>query len=220
MFDITQGRSTGSQVQAISRSARTIRRAASTATSATTSSTRRIPVPNRVLPYQNEQVGATLGGRSSRTSSYISPRTSTSASRRRSSHSRAAAGAVLHIREHRVNHSMLSRVDQNLSTKDNLSHRCRSGTSRARSSEPASPSVQRVRAHATRRELPNELDAVISANKVQRSEPASPLRLAESGCRREDAEHAELRVPRHHVRWSPQLPAASWPEPRTRFATT
>jgi hypothetical protein len=62
MFDITQGRSTGIQVQAISRSG----------TNKTTGSVYGFfrddklnaadPVANRVLPYQNQQVGGALGG--------------------------------------------------------------------------------------------------------------------------------------------------------------
>ena len=63
MFDITQGRSAGIQVQAISRSGTNKHGGQlSTASSATTSSTRRTPVANTVLPYQNQQMGGAIGG--------------------------------------------------------------------------------------------------------------------------------------------------------------
>ena len=63
MFDITQGRSAGIQVQAISQVGHQHHvAAASTASSAATSSTRPTRSPRRCCRTQNQQVGGTLGG--------------------------------------------------------------------------------------------------------------------------------------------------------------
>jgi hypothetical protein len=62
MFDITQGRSTGSQVQAISRSGTNNLKGSFYGNFRDDKFNATDPVANRVLPYQNEQVGGTLGG--------------------------------------------------------------------------------------------------------------------------------------------------------------
>src|SRR3954465_2931587 len=62
MFDITQGRSAGIEIQAISKSGR------NTTSGSTFGYFRRDSlnsadlVANKVLPYSNQQIGATLGG--------------------------------------------------------------------------------------------------------------------------------------------------------------
>ena len=62
MFDITQGRSTGMQVQAISRSGTNDLRATTYGFFRSDRFNAADPVANKVLPFQNQQVGATLGG--------------------------------------------------------------------------------------------------------------------------------------------------------------
>ena len=62
MFDITQGRSTGMQVQAISRSGTNDMRASAYGFFRDDTLNAPDPVANKVLPFQNQQVGGTLGG--------------------------------------------------------------------------------------------------------------------------------------------------------------
>src|SRR5688572_14131165 len=62
MFDITQGRSTGMQVQAISRSGTNDMRATTFGFFRHDSLNAADPIANRVLPFQNQQIGGTLGG--------------------------------------------------------------------------------------------------------------------------------------------------------------
>jgi carboxypeptidase family protein len=124
MFDITQGRSTGAQVQAISRSGTNSLKGSFYGNFRDDKFNATDPVANRVLPYQNEQVGGTLGGPVVKDkllffTSYEyerEPQTQFAQPAQLPGQSFTYANTV-------VNHSMLSRVDQNLSTKDNLSHR-------------------------------------------------------------------------------------------------
>jgi hypothetical protein len=62
MFDITQGRSTGMQVQAISRSGTNDLRASTYGFFRSDRFNAADSVANKVLPFQNQQVGGTLGG--------------------------------------------------------------------------------------------------------------------------------------------------------------
>lgn len=62
MFDITQGRSTGMQVQAISRSGTNDLKASTYGFFRSDKLNAADPVANRVLPFENQQVGGTLGG--------------------------------------------------------------------------------------------------------------------------------------------------------------
>jgi hypothetical protein len=62
LFDITQGRSTGIQVQAISRSGTNDLRASTFGFFRSDRLNAKDFVANRVLPFENQQVGATLGG--------------------------------------------------------------------------------------------------------------------------------------------------------------
>ena len=62
MFDITQGRSTGMQVQAISRSGTNQTRATTFGFFRSDRFNAADPVANKVLPFQNQQAGGTLGG--------------------------------------------------------------------------------------------------------------------------------------------------------------
>ncbi len=62
MFDITQGRSTGMQVQAISRSGTNDLRATAFGFFRHDSLNAADPIASRVLPFENQQVGGTLGG--------------------------------------------------------------------------------------------------------------------------------------------------------------
>jgi hypothetical protein len=62
MFDITQGRSTGMQVQAISRSGTNDLRASTYGFFRSDRFNAPDPVANKVLPFENQQVGGTLGG--------------------------------------------------------------------------------------------------------------------------------------------------------------
>ncbi len=62
MFDITQGRSTGMQVQAISRSGTNDMRASAYGFFRDDALNAPDPVADKVLPFQNQQVGATFGG--------------------------------------------------------------------------------------------------------------------------------------------------------------
>lgn len=62
MFDITQGRSTGMQVQAISRSGTNDLRGSAFGFFRSDRFNEADPVANVVLPFQNQQVGATMGG--------------------------------------------------------------------------------------------------------------------------------------------------------------
>ena len=62
MFDITQGRSTGMQVQAISRSGTNDLRAVTYGFFRSDRFNAADPVANKVLPFQNQQVGGTLSG--------------------------------------------------------------------------------------------------------------------------------------------------------------
>src|SRR5262249_23931751 len=62
MFDITQGRSTGIQVQAITRSGAHNLSGRSYGFFRRDAMKARDPVANKVLPYQNQQIGGSLGG--------------------------------------------------------------------------------------------------------------------------------------------------------------
>jgi hypothetical protein len=62
MFDITQGRSTGMQVQAISRSGTNDFRASTYGYVRSDTFNAADPIRGTVLPFENEQVGGTLGG--------------------------------------------------------------------------------------------------------------------------------------------------------------
>jgi hypothetical protein len=62
MFDITQGRSTGMQVQAISRAGTNTLRGSAYGFFRDDSFNAADPVSGTVLPFQNQQTGATLGG--------------------------------------------------------------------------------------------------------------------------------------------------------------
>src|ERR1043166_8582820 len=62
MFDITQGRSTGRQVQAISRSGTNDLKASTYGFFRSDALNAPDPVAKKVLPFQNQQVGGTLGG--------------------------------------------------------------------------------------------------------------------------------------------------------------
>jgi len=62
MFDITQGRSTGMQVQAISRSGTNDMRASAYGFFRDDALNAPDPIAHKVLPFQNQQVGATFGG--------------------------------------------------------------------------------------------------------------------------------------------------------------
>ncbi|MEQ1756950.1 MAG: TonB-dependent receptor [Vicinamibacterales bacterium] len=62
MFDITQGRSTGIQVQAISRSGTNQMRASTYGFFRNDKFNAADPIAKKVLPFENEQVGGTLGG--------------------------------------------------------------------------------------------------------------------------------------------------------------
>jgi len=62
MFDITQGRSTGMQVQAISRSGTNDLRASAYGFFRDDALNAPDPVAHKVLPFQNQQVGVTAGG--------------------------------------------------------------------------------------------------------------------------------------------------------------
>jgi hypothetical protein len=62
MFDITQGRSTGMQVQAISRSGTNTMRGSTYGFFRDDSLNAADPIAGVVLPFENQQVGATLGG--------------------------------------------------------------------------------------------------------------------------------------------------------------
>jgi hypothetical protein len=62
MFDITQGRSTGMQVQAISRSGTNVMRAVTYGFFRSDRLNAADPVAKKVLPFQNQQMGGTLGG--------------------------------------------------------------------------------------------------------------------------------------------------------------
>jgi len=61
-FDITQGRSTGMQVQAISRSGTNVMRASTYGFFRSDKFNAPDPVAGEVLPFENQQVGFTLGG--------------------------------------------------------------------------------------------------------------------------------------------------------------
>jgi len=62
MFDITQGRSTGMQVQAISRSGTNDMRASVYGFFRDDTLNAPDPIAHKVLPFQNQQVGGTIGG--------------------------------------------------------------------------------------------------------------------------------------------------------------
>ena len=62
LFDITQGRSTGVQVQAISRSGTNDLRASMFGFFRSDALNAKDPVADKVLPFENQQVGGTLGG--------------------------------------------------------------------------------------------------------------------------------------------------------------
>jgi hypothetical protein len=62
MFDITQGRSTGMQVQAISRSGTNEYRAVGYGFFRSDAFNAADPIANRVLPFKNQQIGGTLSG--------------------------------------------------------------------------------------------------------------------------------------------------------------
>jgi hypothetical protein len=62
MFDITQGRSTGIQVQAISRSGTNEMRASTYGFFRSDKLNAADPIAHKVLPFENEQVGGTFGG--------------------------------------------------------------------------------------------------------------------------------------------------------------
>src|SRR5262249_4051847 len=62
MFDITQGRSTGIQVQAITRSGANNVSGSAYGFFRSDAMNARDPVANKVLPYQNQQIGGSLGG--------------------------------------------------------------------------------------------------------------------------------------------------------------
>jgi hypothetical protein len=169
MFDITQGRSTGSQVQAISRSGTNSLKGSFYGNFRDDKLNATDPVANRVLPYQNQQVGATLGGPIVRDkllffTSYEyerEPQTQFAQPAQLPGQSFTYANTV-------VNHSMLSRVDQNLSTRDNLSHRV-SFWNFASPFEVTSTSHPSNASGRTRRAVNYQTSwtRVISANKVQ-----------------------------------------------------
>ncbi len=62
MFDITEGRSAGMQIQAISKSGTNLLTGSGYGFFRSDSFNAPDPVANKVLPYSNQQVGATLGG--------------------------------------------------------------------------------------------------------------------------------------------------------------
>jgi len=62
MFDITEGRSAGMQIQAISKSGTNLLSGSGYGFFRSDSFNAPDPVANKVLPYSNQQVGATLGG--------------------------------------------------------------------------------------------------------------------------------------------------------------
>src|SRR5215831_7112779 len=81
MYDITQGRSTGIQVQAISRSGTNDVHGSTYGFFRSDKFNAADPVRGIVLPYSDQQAGFTLGGPSSRTSCTTSRRSSTNGTR-------------------------------------------------------------------------------------------------------------------------------------------
>ena len=125
MFDITQGRSAGIQVQAISRSGTNTMAGSFYGYFRDDKFNAPDPVANRVLPYQNQQIGGTLGGPIVKDkvhyfASYEYEREPGTIFTNPS----IAARPELHAsRTRTAQKSLLARVDDQLSTKDRLSVR-------------------------------------------------------------------------------------------------
>src|SRR5262245_48842449 len=124
MFDITQGRSTGQQVQAISRSGTNTTRGSFYGNFRSDKFNAEDAIAKRVLPYQNQQVGGTLGGPIVQDKLlYFGSYEYEREPQTQIAQPAQLPGQIFTYPNTVINHSVLSRVDQNLSVKDNLSHR-------------------------------------------------------------------------------------------------
>jgi hypothetical protein len=124
MFDITQGRSSGAQVQAISRSGTNTTAGSFYGYFRDDKFQSADWIAGQVLPYQNQQVGGTIGGPISRDKLlyFVSyeyerePQTQLARNARIPSQTYSFDNTI-------SQHSFLARVDHNLSARDNLSYR-------------------------------------------------------------------------------------------------
>jgi hypothetical protein len=124
LFDITQGRSTGAQVQAISKSGTNTTSGSMYGYFRDDKFIAADPVANTVLPYQNQQAGGTIGGPIIRDKllyfvSYEYEREPQTLFAQQA----LLPGASWTFANTITQHSFLARVDQNLSAKNHLSYR-------------------------------------------------------------------------------------------------
>ena len=125
MFDITQGRSTGMQVQAISRSGTNDLRGSTYGFFRSDKFNAADPVTGTVLPFQNQQAGVTLGGPIIQNKMHFFGvlRVRAATGRRRSWRRRCCRTRPGSCQSKPINKNYLGRVDYQLSSTDSFTVR-------------------------------------------------------------------------------------------------
>jgi hypothetical protein len=217
LFDVTQGRSAGIEVHAITRSGTNKNSGSVYGFFRSDKFNAKDAVANKVLPYQNQQVGGASAARSSRTRCTTSRPTSTSANRgrfRRRPHlsGRWTSAADLRDTVQEQSEEPARRVDDQLSSKDRLTIR----GSRWDWENPfvlgGRPPVELVGADEERHEHRRDLEQ----GDLGQQGVGTPVRLEQLRLDQQPAArargHDPVRFQRPVSRQAVQLPAAVPPE--------